>query len=292
MRPEPLSAVWTARTARRAARHVISLGLAALFVLPLVWTMAASLRQPGLPPPRTMEWLPQPAAWDNYLRIFDTAQAVPLGRYALNSLLVSALAVPLTLLTASWAGFALSQMPDLWRRRLAALTLGLLMVPVTALWLTRFVLFTWSGLVNTYGALLAPVFMGSSPLFVLLFYWAFRRLPRELFESARLEGAGVLTLWRRVALPQAGPTLAAAGVLTFILYWSDFINPLLYLKSQWLYTLPVGLRQLQQLDTTHWPLLLAASVVLTAPAVFVFLIAQYFFLRDDWFASLRRPLES
>ena len=90
--------------ARRAARHVVALGLAALFLLPLVWIVAASLRQPGLPPLRTIEWLPQPVAWNNYLRIFDV---LPLGRYALNSLLVTALAVPLTLLTASWAGFVL-----------------------------------------------------------------------------------------------------------------------------------------------------------------------------------------
>lgn len=275
--------------AGRAARHVIAFGVAVLFLLPLAWMAAASLRQPGLPPPRTVEWLPQPAAWSNYRSLFDL---LPLGRYTLNSLFVTTLAVPLTLVTASWAGFAISQMEEPWQRRAVVMTLGLLMIPITALWLTRFVLFTRLGLINTYGALLAPALMGSSPLFVLLFYWAFRRLPRELFESARLEGAGALTLWWRVALPQTRQTAAAVTVLTFILYWSDFINPLLYLKSQALYTLPVGLQQLQQLDRSNWPLLMAASVLLTAPTVFIFLIAQYFFLRDDWFASLRRPSES
>ena len=73
----------------------------------------------------------------------------------------------------------------------------------------------------------------------------------------------------------------AVAILTFLWYWSDFISPTLYLKSPDLYTLPVGLRQLQQLDRTNWPLLMAASVLLAAPAVLVFAVAQRYFVRDD-----------
>ena len=97
--------------------------------------------------------------------------------------------------------------------------------------------------------------------------------------SARLEGAGALTLWRHVALPLARATTGAVAVLTFALYWSDFMTPLLYLKSQSLYTLPVGLQQLQQLDRTNWPLLMAASVALAAPPALLFLLVQRQFLR-------------
>jgi multiple sugar transport system permease protein len=77
-------------------------------------------------------------------------------------------------------------------------------VPPAALWLPRFVLFTWLHLTDSFAALLAPALLGSSPLFVLLFYWSFRRVPEDVFESARLDGAGPLALWRRVALPLAG----------------------------------------------------------------------------------------
>jgi multiple sugar transport system permease protein len=160
------------------------------------------------------------------------------------------------------------------------LAIGLLLVPVGAVWLPRFVLFSWLRLTNTYGALLAPALMGSSPLFVLLFFWSYRRVPPEVFESARLDGAGPLAIWRWVALPLSVPTLVTVGVLTFWLYWSDFINPLLYLKSQSLYTLPIGVRQLQQLNRTNWPLLMAASVVATAPAALVFLAVQRFLIGD------------
>ena len=89
---------------------------------------------------------------------------------------------------------------------------------------------------------------------MLLFYWIFRRIPHELFESARLDGAGLLSIWSRIAMPLAKPTIMTVAVLTFTDYWSDFMNPLLYLKSESRYTLPIGLRVLQQLDQTNWPL--------------------------------------
>jgi multiple sugar transport system permease protein len=275
----------TPRSAGRLALQALSAGVAAVFVVPLLWMLSASLRQPGLPPPRIFEWVPSPLVWGNYAAIFAPTAVVPLARYALNSVLVAGVAVPVTLLTASWAGFAMAQLPGRHRRRLAVLSLALLMVPITALWLTRYVFFAWLGLTNTYAPLLAPALMGTSPLFVLLFYWAFRRVPEELYESARLEGARALTIWRRVALPLARPTVVAVGVLTFLVYWSDFINPMLYLKSQALYTLPLGVQQLRQLDRSNWPLLMAAAVVMTAPAVGLFLAVQRYFLGEDGLAE-------
>ena len=128
---------------------------------------------------------------------------------------------------------------------------------------------------DTLLALLAPVAMGSSPFFVLIFYWSFRRLPPALFEAARLEGLGALRIWAHVAMPLARPATAAVGVLTFVQYWSDFMNPLLYLRSDERYTLALGLRMLQQMDPTHWPLLMAGAVVMMLPVLLVLLLAQH-----------------
>jgi len=259
----------------RLPYYLIATVIALMFILPLAWMVSSSLRAPGLPPPREMEWLPRPLAWGNYPAIF---QLIPLARYILNSLIVAGLAVVFTLLFASWAGFGMSQLGPSTRQRLIFMSVGLLMIPLTALWLARFVMFTKLGWIDSYLALLAPSLMGSSPFFVLLFYWAFRRLSLELFEAARLEGAGPLQIWCRVAMPLARPTTATVAMLTFILYWNDFINPLLYLKSPRLYTLAVGLQQLQQLDRTNWPLLLAGSVVMTLPVIGLFLLVQKQFL--------------
>ncbi len=276
------------RAPRRASSllgdHGLPLLVGALFLLPLLWMLTASLRDPGLPPARTIEWLPDPVQPGNYGAVFEL---LPFGRYLLNSLAVVALAVPLTIITASMAGFAMALLERRSRMVLVIVSVALLMVPVTALWLTRFLLLRWAGLTDSLLALVLPALAGSSPLFVLLYYWTFRRLSSEVFEMAHLDGAGVLTTWRRVAMPQALPTSIAVAVLAFILYWSDFISPLLYLRSQDLYTLPLGLRQLQQLDPSDWPLLMAGAVMLTLPAVLFFLLVQHLFLGERGLGSRR-----
>jgi multiple sugar transport system permease protein len=263
--------------------HTLALAVVAIFVMPLLWVVAASLRQPGLPPPRAIEWLPSPIVWGNYGRIF---QLVPFASYALNSLSVVALAVPVTLIVASWAGFAMAQLPTRLRRTLLVAAVVLRMVPSTALWLPRFVLFKQLALLDTFWVLVVPALMGSSPLFVLLFYWIFRRIPRELFESARLDGAGLLSIWSRIAMPQAKPTIMTVAVLTFTDYWGDFMNPLLYLKSESRYTLPIGLRVLQQLDQTNWPILMAAAVFVTIPVIGMFLLVQQYFWPEGRLAGI------
>lgn len=263
---------------RSALMFLALMGVTALFVLPLVWLVSGSLRQPGLPPPREMEWLPSPLVWENYTRIFEL---LPLGRYLLNSLIVTAIAAPLTLVTASWAGLGMALLHKRARRRLLLVSVGLLIIPAAAFWLGRFVLFARLGLTNSFAALIAPALMGSNPLFVLLYYWNFRRLPVEIFESARLDGAGSLAVWRRIAFPLARSTSLAVGMLAVMAYWNDFINPLLYLKSQRLYTLAVGVQQLQQLDKTNWPLLLAASVTMALPVVGLFFLLQRYFLKEN-----------
>jgi multiple sugar transport system permease protein len=155
------------------------------------------------------------------------------------------------------------------------------MIPFTALWLSRFLLFAKLGITNSYFSLIAPALMGTSPIFILLFYWTFRRTDRTIFESAELDGASLWQTWWRIALPLARPALITVGMLAFLFYWNDFINPLLYLRSQTLYTLPVGLLQLQEMDKTNWSLLMAASVVVTIPALIVFSFLQRSLLSWD-----------
>ncbi len=266
----------------RAARFALLVGVTALFLVPLLWVVSASLRAPGLPPPRTIEWFPDPVSFAAWERLFTL---LPFGRYLGNSLLVVAVAVPLSLLSASMAGFAMAQLAAPLRRSLVVVSVVLLLVPVTALWLTRFLLFDAAGITGSPLALVAPAIMGGSPLFVLLYFWAFRRVPPELVEAARLEGAGAISTWWRVGVPLVGPTSVAVGVLAFLLFWSDFISPTLYLRTDEWATLTIGLRQLQQLDRSDWPMLMAGAVLLAVPAVLLFAVAQRRFLRDDRLAE-------
>ena len=258
-------------------RHVPALAVAVTFLAPLVFMLTGSLRKAGLPPPRTPELVPSPLAWENYDRAFEL---VDIPRYTLNSLLVVALAVPLTVLVASWAGFAMARLPRAAARLLLALSLVALMVPVTALLVPRFVLFRTLGLTDTYVPLVAPALIGTSPFYVLLFFWAFRRLPPELFEASRLEGLSPLAQWRRVAMPVVRPVTIAVAVLAFAFTWSNFLDPLIYLYDERLFTVPLGLRALAELDRTNFPLLLAGSVAATAPVIAAFLYVQRFFFQE------------
>ncbi|HEY6076382.1 MAG TPA: carbohydrate ABC transporter permease [Gaiella sp.] len=259
-------------------RQPVAVVLAALFVLPLWFLIAGSLREPGTVPPRTPELFPRPLSTQAYA---DALNLVDLGRYLLNSLAVAALTVPLAVLVASWAGFALLLLAGRTRLVLLAVSFAALMVPATALLVPRFTLYRWLGVTDTWVPLVAPALLGLSPFYVLLFYWSFRRLPAELVEAARLEDVKPFTMWRRLAMPLVRPVTVAVALLAFIASWGNFLDPLVYVFDPDLYTLPLGLRSLAVLDRTNYPVLLAGAVIATVPVVAAFAVAQRFFLHED-----------
>jgi multiple sugar transport system permease protein len=256
-------------------RHVGGAIVLALFMTPLVYMVTGSLRKAGLPPSRTPELLPSPIAFENYGRAFDLV-AIP--RQLLNSTIVAAIAVPLTVLFASWAGFAMARLRGRLAGALVALSLVALMVPGTALLVSRFAMFRTARLTDTFVPLIAPALMGTSPFYVLLFYWSFRRLPADLFEASRLEGLSALRTWWRVAMPLVRPVTVAVAVLAFAFTWSNFLDPLIYLYDPDTYTLPLGLRALATLGRQDVPLMLAGAVTATLPVVIAFLLVQPAFL--------------
>ncbi|HUP27049.1 MAG TPA: carbohydrate ABC transporter permease [Chloroflexia bacterium] len=260
---------------RRLAWHAAGIFLVVLFLLPLASMFVGSLRKAGLPPPRVIEWIPNPVSWGNYAEVF---QLVEMGRYILNTLVVEVMAVPVTLLVASWAGFALSQLPGKFSGRVITAALLMLLLPETSLWVTRFIEFKLLNVLNTPFALTASSLFGTSPLYTLIFYWTFRRVPPETWEAARVDGAGAFRAWWSLGVPAARADFAAVGVLSFVYYWREFREPLLYIQDIDKYTLSVGLAYLEQLDPTNLPILMAGSVIVTAPILLIFLVAQPFFL--------------
>jgi multiple sugar transport system permease protein len=251
--------------------------VALLFLLPLLWALAASLHEPGSAGRQSLGGIPSAPDWSNYREVF---RVVDMLRYAGNSLLVILLAVPITILVASWAGFAISQLPRQWRQRLVALSVLCLMVPLTAIWLPRFILFKEAGLIDRRLALAVPALMGTSPFYVLIFSWTFLRVPREVYEAARLDGATPWRIWKEIALPLARPAIVAVATLGAVHYWNSFIEPLLLMRSDGNKTASLGLRVLYSLDRTNWPLLMAGAIVVLAPVLVLFILAQRAFLQD------------
>jgi len=252
-----------------------------LFALPLLLMVSGSLRPVGTAAPPTPDLLPSPASVDSYRVAVELGG---LGRAALVSLAVAALAVPLSVLVASWAGFAMTQVSRRWAQALAAASVVALMVPVTALLVPRFVLYRMLGLTDTLVPLVLPALLATSPFYVLVYYLAFRAVPGDLFDAARLADLSPLRTWWRVAMPLVRPVSAAVAALVFVLTWSSFVEPLVYVYDRDLFTVSLALRSLSTLDRSDYSVFLAGAVLASIPALVLFAVAQRWFLQVD-----RRP---
>lgn len=254
-----------------AGRTALRLIVIVVFLAPLAVVLAGSLREVGAPPPAGLDLLPTEPGLSAYDRL---AEVTPLGRLLRNSLLVVLVAVPLSTVVASWAGFALAQLPPRSRRLLVGVTTGLLLVPLPMLWIPRFVLYLQVGVLDSLVPLIAPALAATTPFTVLLAYRAFRRVPPELWEAARLEGASAVGTWWRVGLPLVTATTTAIAAVAFVFTWGNYLDALLYAQSEDTRTLPLGIGELATLDGVEQPVLFAGAAVLAIPAVLALLAVQ------------------
>lgn len=242
-----------------------------LFSLPVGWLLIGAM----LPEHSVIVSL-----WDSpdrhfSMQNFRTVTAlIPVGQFILNSLRVVAIGVPFSLLSASLAGFAMIRLSKPAAQALVALSILALLSPPTALWLARFPIYKTVGWLDSPLALIAPALLGGSPFFVLIFYRGFSRISLEQIEASQLDGATYWRIWWSIALPACRTTVLVVAVLSFLLFWNNFSDPLLYLRSENQFTLPVGLQLLAQLDSTRWPVLLAGAVLLAVPPLFLLLLLQ------------------
>lgn len=246
-------------------------GLSFLFLLPLAFMILGSLRDPVVVPARGFDMIPDSVHFSNYKSVFSF---VDLWTFMRNSLFIVVLAVPLTVFVASLGGFAIARARAASQKRLVALSLVAMMIPVTLLWIPRFVMFKWLNLLDTPWPLISPALMATTPFYVLLFALVYYRIPRSIYEAAELDGLSPLSIWRRIAFPLGKPAVFAVGVLAFVWHWANFFDPLLYISTPERFTLPLGLRSLGSLEPRLYPILLAGSLIAAAPPVIAFLAAQ------------------
>jgi multiple sugar transport system permease protein len=191
-----------------------------------------------------------------------------------NSLMVVAVAVPVTVVVASWAGFTLTQMATRSRRVVLGMTLFLLMIPVPMVWAARFIGYLHLGVLNTLVPLMAPALAGTTPFAILIAYRAFRRVPPELLQAARMEGASAFATWWRVGLPLTGATTAAIAAIAFNVHWGNYLDALLFVGDPSNRTLPLGVGRLASIDPSDLPIMLAGAVVLSLPPVLALLLVR------------------
>jgi multiple sugar transport system permease protein len=245
-----------------AWRAVPAALVAVAFVVPLALIVGGSLRPAGLPPSPSPSLFPQGATLDNYVAVLETE---PLAHEALVSLLTAAIAVPLGVVVASWAGFAIARLPRRAAMTLACVVVAAASTPSSALFVGRLVVFRWLGVTATPVPLIAPALLGVSPLLVLLFAWSYATIPGSLYDLGKESGLGPFATWWRIALPLRAGVASIAAAIAFVLNWGDFMNPLVYVYDERWYTLPIGLAMLAALPPTDQPLMLAAAVLTLLP---------------------------
>jgi multiple sugar transport system permease protein len=270
----PRQAAPLARTGRALGAAVVAF----VFAGPLLLLLSGSVHRPGQPPPPRPALVPDQLSLEGYQRAVELAA---MGRAAANSLLVAAVAVPVSVLVASLAGFALARLRGRITTVVVVASLFALMVPATSLLVPRFALFRWLGLTGTLVPLVAPALIATSPLYVLVYYLAFRALPADLYDACRLEDLTPRQTWWRVGLPLVRPVTGAVAALSFLLTWSNFLDPLVYVYDRDLYTLPLAVRSLATVDPTDFPVFLAGAVLATGPALFVLGLVPRRFLRRN-----------
>ncbi|WP_049572357.1 carbohydrate ABC transporter permease [Streptomyces sp. SBT349] len=250
---------------------------AVFFVLPFVWMISGAFKGPseitGYPP----TLLPERFGADNFTQ---AAGDVPLWRYLWNSVLVAVVSTVGTVLCASLAAFAFAYMRARGSRLLFGLVLSTMMLPPFIILIPSYSIYQWLGWLDTYLPLTVPHFLGVGGAFsIFLLRQFFLGIPKEIFEAARIDGAGRLRQYATIALPLAKPALITVALFQFVASWNDFFGPLIFLTDSSKFTLPVGIRFFQGLYATEYGTLMAASCVSVVPVLLLFLVAQRFFVQ-------------
>ncbi|WP_186480930.1 carbohydrate ABC transporter permease [Synechococcus sp. NOUM97013] len=258
-----------------ALLQLLLLILLALAVLvPLLWLVSTSLKGPAedifTSPPAL---LPVQPSLEAYFRLF---QDNPLGRYLLNSAIVSLVAVVANLLFCSLAAYPLARMRFAGRGLVLGLVVATILIPFQVVMIPLYLLMVQLGLRNTLLALVIPQAATAFGLYLLR--QSFLGVPVELEEAARMDGCSKLGEWWNVMIPAARADLITLAMFVFIGTWSDFLWPLVILDDPQLFTLPLGLQQLASSFSLDWRIVAAGSVVSILPVLLLFILLQRFIL--------------
>jgi raffinose/stachyose/melibiose transport system permease protein len=218
---------------------------------------------------------PSALAWDNFRNAWETGQ---FSTYGVNSLLIAFVKVPAGIFVAALAAFALSRLRFRYQKALLLLFVMGTMIPIQVALGPIFRLVLDAGLLDTYLGLLLPYIAFGLPYQIFLLYGFFKQLPRELDESAAIDGASKFGLYFRIVLPLSLPILAALFILDFVATWNEFAIALVILTSSDSWTVPLGLMGFRGQFGTDYGALNAAILISIIPVVLVYLLFQRYFV--------------
>jgi len=247
-----------------------------LFLFPVVWMVFTSVKTLDEIVTNPLSFFPDTWNWSNYLEVF---QNHPFATYLWNTSWYTVVTVVGTVFFSAMIAFGFARFRARGQTFLFAIVLSTMMLPQQVVMIPQYLLFNSIGWVDSYLPLTVPAIAGGAFLIFLLrqFYLG---LPKELDEAVTIDGGGYLTIFFRIILPLSLPAMATAAIIEFMFRWNDLMGPLIYLNSQELYPLSLGLANFTAAyAATPWQLLMAASVMAVLPPLILFFFAQKYFIQ-------------
>jgi multiple sugar transport system permease protein len=265
------------RISKAIAYVILTLG-GALMMMPFVWLISASLKEPQyiyvFPP----QWIPNPVRWQNYTEVLFK---LPFLLYTRNTLTILIPAMLGQVLTSTMAGYAFARLRWPLRDHIFSVLLATMMLPWAVTLIPIYVFFKELRWIGTYLPLIVPFWFGGGAFNIFLLRQFFLTIPMELEDAARVDGASAFTIFTRIMVPLARPAITVVAIFSFLHHWRDFLGPLIYLNKANMRTIALGINALQGLewgrDTTH--LVMAASVLMILPVLVLFFAAQRVFVQ-------------
>jgi multiple sugar transport system permease protein len=257
----------------RPLRYASLVVLALLFVSPLLFMISTSFKsriESSRTPPTMLPQDPTLAAYEHILTASDT----PVFRWFLNSMIAASANSLLVVATSALAAYALARMEFRGRNAIFGLIVATLFVPPVILVIPNYEIVGRLYWLDTLLAVIIPTAANAFGVFFLRQF--FISLPKELEESAFLDGANPWQVFTRIVLPLARPALATLALLAFLTNWNDFLWPVYVLFSPELQTLQAGLSTLQSANSVRYDLLMAGAVVASVPVLVLYAFAQRF----------------
>lgn len=276
---------------KRWVAFAILLGFAAAFLLPLAWMVSTSIKPESQAASEKLRLLPDPPSnaleqsIDNYIGRYDqdgnlvqagvlTDETINFPLYLRNTLIVATLSVVGMVLSSAIVAYGFARIEFRGRGLLFALMLATMMIPFPVLMAPLFIMYSEIGWIGTLKPLWVPAWFGTA-FNIFLLRQFYRGIPRELDEAARIDGCGHWGIFWRVIVPLSKPALAVVALFHFLFVWNDFLGPLIFVTHRDQFTLALGLQLYQsKAGNTPWNLLMAASTMVAAPVLVLFLLTQ------------------
>jgi multiple sugar transport system permease protein len=270
----------------RGLLYAFLIGATVAMSFPLFWMLSSSFKTLAEANAPGIVWTPRNPTLEAYAGILADARFL---RTYFNTVFYTALALLGTLASISAVAYAFSRIEWPGRNLVFFLMLSTLLIPAQALIVPQYVLFNRLGWIGSFNPIVIPGYFAGGAAMIFLLRQAMAQVPKELDESAFLDGASHVQVWWHIVLPLVKAPLATAATFLFVANWNNLLGPIIYLQTVDLYTLPVFVANLYNINSAvqPWPTIMAAAVLTTVPLMVVFLFAQRYILDSAALSGLK-----